>query len=69
MFGLRPPAPPAEIEFDIDVFTQNDWIFVEIEWDQERGNPERILLRFSPSETRDLISLLESQLKLRLTAA
>ena len=69
MFGLRPPAPPAEIEFDIDVFTQNDEIFMEIEWDLDRRVPGQIVLRFSPSETRELIALLEDQLKLRLSAA
>ena len=69
MFSLRSPAPPIEMEFDIDVFKERDEIFMEIEWDQGQISPARLVLKFSPSETRELVTLLEDQLKPRLSAA
>ena len=69
MFDLRPPAPPVELQFDIDIYKEDGKIFMEIEWGQDRISPERLVLRLSPSETRELVNLLEKQLRPQLSAA
>lgn len=58
----RSPDSQVEDEFLIDLYGKDNAVHMEIEWNQSGDQPEKIVLKFEPSELRQLILKLEEQL-------